>query len=195
MISFVRGQVTAKGVNYVVLDVGGIGFKVLTPSRDAEGAKPGSEIMLNTYFCVKEDAMELYGFSGAEELSMFELLIGVNGVGPKAALSLLSSFTAAQLSSAVMLSDGKKLSSAQGIGAKTAQRIILELRDKVSAILPEGEDVPEVSENSASQEAEAVSALTALGYSSQEAAQAVKKGGVRDTVEETIKAALVALMR
>lgn len=195
MISFVKGTVAAKGASYVIMDVGGIGLKILTPSRDAEGAKIGTEAVFNTYFCVREDAMELYGFSGAEELSMFNLLIGVNGVGPKAAISILSSFTASDISSAVMLSDAKKLSSAQGIGAKTAQRIILELRDKVSTILSEGDEATYQSEEDFGPEAEAISALTALGYSPQEAAQAVKKAGKKDSLEATIKAALLALMR
>lgn len=195
MISFVKGTVAAKGANFVIVDVGGIGLKILTPLRDAEGAKIGGEALFNTYFCVREDAMELYGFSGAEELSMFNLLIGVNGVGPKAAISILSSFTASDISSAVMLSDSKKLATAQGIGAKTAQRIILELRDKVSAVLPEGNEEAYQSENDSGLEAEAISALTSLGYSGQEAAGAVKKAGIKDSLEATIKAALLALMR
>lgn len=191
MISFVNGKVASKGVNYVIIDVGGIGLKLSVPMRDAELSKHGELAFFNTYFSVKEDSMELYGFSSQKDLEMFNLLIGVNGVGPKAALSLLSSFTADELSEAVVRSDGKKISSAQGIGAKTAQRIILELADKVSF---SGEET-KLSEASSSDTSEAISALVALGYSTQEASEAVKKSGIRDSVEETIKAALISLMR
>lgn len=196
MISFVRGTVVNKSINSVIVDVSGIGFKILVPSRDAEEIKSGEVNLLNTYFSVKEDSMELYGFLKSEDLDMFNLLIGVNGVGPKAALSLLSAFSAESLSSAIMLSDVKKISSAQGIGKKTAERIILELKDKVSLTVPDVEG--ELSSDTAYDkgvEAEAVSALKALGYSAYEAAEAVKRVGLKDSVEDTIKAALLALMR
>lgn len=196
MISFVRGTIVNKSINSVIVDVSGIGFKILVPSRDAENIKSGEVTLLNTYFSVKEDSMELYGFLKSEDLDMFNLLIGVNGVGPKAALSLLSAFSAESLSSAIMLSDGKKISSAQGIGKKTAERIILELKDKVSLTVPDMEG--ELSSDTAYDkgvEAEAVSALKALGYSAYEAAEAVKRAGLKDSVEDTIKAALLALMR
>lgn len=196
MISFVRGTVVNKSINSVIIDVSGIGFKILVPSRDAENIKSGEVTLLNTYFSVKEDSMELYGFLKSEDLDMFNLLIGVNGVGPKAALSLLSAFSAESLSSAIMLSDGKKISSAQGIGKKTAERIILELKDKVSMTVPDGEG--ELSPDTAYDkgvEAEALSALKALGYTAYEAAEAVKRAGLKDSVEDTIKAALLALMR
>ena len=192
MISFVRGTVVFKGASFMTVDVGGVGFKLMVPARDAENAKKGTEAFFNTYFSVREDAMELFGFSSEEDLSMFELLLGVSGVGPKAALSLLSAFTAPSLSSAIMLSDAKKIATAQGIGAKTAQRIILELADKVSSVA--GESMPEeIKEPTAA--GEAVSALIALGYSASEASDAVKKAGARDSVEDTVKAALIALMR
>ncbi len=196
MISFVRGTVVNKSINSVIVDVSGIGFKILVPSRDAEEIKSGEVTLLNTYFSVKEDSMELYGFLKSEDLDMFNLLIGVNGVGPKAALSMLSAFSAESLSSAIMLSDVKKISSAQGIGKKTAERIILELKDKVSLTVPDIEG--ELSSDTAYDkgvEAEAVSALKALGYSAYEAAEAVKRAGLKDSVEDTIKAALLALMR
>lgn len=196
MISFVRGTVVNKSINSVIVDVSGIGFKILVPSRDAEEIKSGEVTLLNTYFSVKEDSMELYGFLKSEDLDMFNLLIGVNGVGPKAALSLLSEFSAESLSSAIMLSDVKKISSAQGIGKKTAERIILELKDKVSLTVPEieGELFSDTAYDKGV-EAEAVSALKALGYSAYEAAEAVKRAGLKDSVEDTIKAALLALMR
>lgn len=192
MISFVHGTVAHKGVNFVVIDVGGIGLKLSVPMRNAELSKVGEDVFFNTYFSVKEDSMELYGFSSEKDLEMFNLLIGVNGVGPKAALSLLSSFTAEALSAAVIKSDSKTIASAQGIGAKTAQRIILELADKVAAYSTEEASVVQEASGSAN---EAVSALMALGYSAAEASEAVKKAGKCDSVENTVKAALISLMR
>ena len=192
MISFIRGKVAQKGANFAVVDVGGIGLKLLLPARDAENAKKGEEAFFNRYFSVREDAMELFGFSSEEDLLMFNLLLGVSGVGPKAALSLLSAFTASSLSSAVMLSDAKKIATAQGIGAKTAQRIILELADKVPSF--GAESAPEEAADPTAG-SEAVSALIALGYSAGEAADAVKRAGTKESVEATVKAALIALMR
>lgn len=196
MISFVRGILFSKDENSVTIDVGGIGYKVLVPVRELEKMKTGEEIFLNTYFAVREDAMELYGFTGKEDLKMFEKLITVSGVGPKAAINLLSAFTSGELGTAIVLSDAKKIATAQGIGAKTAQRIILELKDKISdETLTSGiVGDSEISANPAIDK-EAVSALVALGYSASEAQSAIKKAGNKETVEETIKAALVALMK
>ena len=196
MISFVRGILFSKDENSVTIDVGGIGYKVLVPVRELEKMKTGEEVFLNTYFAVREDAMELYGFTGKEDLKMFEKLITVSGVGPKAAINLLSAFTSGELGTAIVLSDAKKIATAQGIGAKTAQRIILELKDKISdETLTSGiVGDSEISANPAIDK-EAVSALVALGYSASEAQSAIKKAGNKETVEETIKAALVALMK
>ena len=175
MISFVRGILFSKDENSVTIDVGGIGYKVLVPVRELEKMKTGEEVFLNTYFAVREDAMELYGFTGKEDLKMFEKLITVSGVGPKAAINLLSAFTSGELGTAIVLSDAKKIATAQGIGAKTAQRIILELKDKISD-----------------------ETLTSgiVGDSEISANPAIDKEAVnKETVEETIKAALVALMK
>lgn len=196
MISFVRGTLFSKDENSVTIDVGGIGFKVLIPIRDMEKLKTGEEAFLNTYFAVREDAMELFGFTSREDLLMFNKLITVSGVGPKAAINLLSAFTAGELGTAIVLSDAKKIATAQGIGAKTAQRIILELKDKISdETLTSGiVGDSEISVNPAIDK-EAVSALVALGYSASEAQSAIKKAGNKETVEETVKAALTALMK
>ncbi|MDP4132417.1 MAG: Holliday junction branch migration protein RuvA [Bacillota bacterium] len=196
MISFVRGLVAYKDETSVTVDVNGIGFRIQAPLRDLEKIHVSEEITFNTYFNVREDLMELYGFLNREDLTMFNLLITVNGVGPKAATSLLSAFTSYELSAAVVLSDAKKISKAQGIGAKTAQRIILELKDKVSndALTQDlaSEEMPAYAQE---EEKEAINALMSLGYSSAEAQKAVKKGGIRETLEETIKAALITLMK
>lgn len=126
---------------------------------------------------------------------MFHQLISVSGVGPKAAISLLSSFSAGELATAIVLSDSKKISSAQGVGGKTAQRIILELKDKVSNESLTSGITEDTLPSDAGVDREAVSALVALGYSTAEAQTAVKKAGTKDSVEQTIKAALLMLMR
>ncbi|MBQ2940779.1 MAG: Holliday junction branch migration protein RuvA [Clostridia bacterium] len=196
MISFVRGTLFSKDENSVTIDVGGIGFKVQIPIRDSEKLRIGEEAFLNTYFAVREDAMDLYGFINKEDLSMFNKLITVSGVGPKAAINLLSAFTSGELGTAIVLSDSKKIATAQGIGAKTAQRIILELKDKISdETLTSGIVGGEEPAVNAAVDKEAVSALMALGYTASEAQSAIKKAGSKATVEETVKAALVALMR
>ncbi len=195
MISFVRGTLFSKDEASVTIDVSGIGFKVQIPIRDMEKLKTGEEVFLNTYFAVREDAMDLFGFISKEDLLMFNKLITVSGVGPKAAINLLSAFTAGELGTAIVLSDSKKIATAQGIGAKTAQRIILELKDKISdETLTSGIVGEEIPANTAVDK-EAVSALVALGYSASEAQSAIKKAGSKDTVEDTVKAALTALMK
>lgn len=195
MISFVRGPVAFKEENSVIIDVAGVGFKVIIPLRDMDKIKLGEEAFLHTYFAVREDSLELFGFTEREDLSMFNKLIQVSGVGPKAAINLLSAFTASELGAAILLSDSKKISGAQGIGAKTAMRIILELKDKISDEALTSGITEDVTPENRAVENEAVSALVALGYSKAEAASAVKKSGVRETVEETVKGALVTLMR
>lgn len=195
MISFVRGVIAMKDDTSVTVDVGGIGFRVQIPLRDSENLHTEDTVLLHTYFSVREDAMELYGFSSREDLTMFHQLISVSGVGPKAAISLLSSFSAGELATAIVLSDSKKISSAQGVGGKTAQRIILELKDKVSNESLTSGITEDTLPSDAGVDREAVSALVALGYSTAEAQTAVKKAGTKDSVEQTIKAALLMLMR
>ncbi len=196
MISFVRGPVAWKEEAAITVDVGGIGLRLQIPLRDAEKIKLDETVLLHTYFAVREDAMELYGFSDRDDLNLFHKLLTVSGVGPKAALSLLSAFTSAELAAAIVLSDSKKISSAQGIGGKTAQRIILELKEKISAeSFVQGDRSTDGLGETFGIETEAVNALMALGYTQTEAQQAVKKAGGKDTTEETVKAALLMLMR
>ncbi len=195
MISFVKGILAFKEENALIVDVSGVGFKIIVPLRDMEKLGIGEEVFLHTYFSVREDAMDLFGFSDKEDLLMFNKLISVSGVGPKAAISLLSAFTSSELGAAILLSDSKKISSAQGIGAKTAQRIILELKDKISDDVLTGEISEEAPSQNKEVESEAVSALVSLGYTKNEAISALKKAGAKDTVEEAIKGALIALMK
>ncbi len=195
MISFITGKVAYKEAAFVVLDVSGIGFKVLTPAREDSASKIGEEAFFYTYFSVREDSMELFGFSKKEDLAMFNMLLSVNGIGPKAALSLLTSFDYSALAKAIVLSDSKKIATAQGIGTKSAQRIILELKDKIPSEGLSFGDEEEYKETTSLYDNEAVEALVSLGYSLSEAKGAVKKAGEQDSVEKTVKAALLALMR
>lgn len=200
MISYVRGELVQVLENAVVLDVNSMGLQVFLTGRDL-GNLPqrGSELKLHTYFSVREDAMQLYGFINPDDLAVYRLLIGVSGIGPKAALGLLSALTADDIRFAVLAGDDKAIAKAPGIGKKTAQKLILELKDKFS--LEEAfeqrlenqnraDAVPSGGMNDA--KAEAVEALTALGYSSADALRAVKKAAVSEDMdtEAILKAAL-----
>lgn len=200
MIAFLKGEVADITDGSVVLDVNGVGYEVLVPGQllsMLEGI--GQELKLYTYMQVREDAVVLFGFLTRDDLQMFKMLTGVNGVGPKAGLSILSALGADDLRFAVLADDAKKIAKAPGIGVKTAQKIILELKDKLDL-----EDAfekkfasdtldPETAAaagNDAMQDA--VQALTALGYGSTEALKAVR--AVRPTedmsTEDILKAAL-----
>ena len=184
MFAFVEGLLEDISIDYCVVDVGGFGVNVGITSRDAIDLPGlGEHIKLYTYTSVREDGISLYGFSSREDLHMFKKLISVSGVGPKAGLSLLSSMDADAIRLAIISDDSKSLSKAQGVGAKTAQRIVLELKDKVKmsdeAIINElrkgtSHDPVNASNLSMSSEMEdAVSALTALGYGITDARRAV----------------------
>ena len=198
MFYCLTGKIIRTDANAVVLDCGGVGFflnTTLTTSSKV-GAK-GSTVTLYTHLSVREDALDLYGFIDETELDFFRLLISVTGVGPKAALSILSQLTPDKLSLCVASGDSKTITKAQGIGPKIAQRIVLELKDKMKTVMPVfaadsfAQDVAAVS--SASNTAEAVAALGALGYAQNEAAVAVSKLDPSLSTEELIKRALKAL--
>lgn len=200
MIAFLKGEVADITDGSVVLDVNGVGYEVLVPGQllsMLEGI--GQELKLYTYMQVREDAVVLFGFLTRDDLQMFKMLTGVNGVGPKAGLSILSALGADDLRFAVLADDAKKIAKAPGIGVKTAQKIILELKDKLDL-----EDAfekkfasdtldPETAAAAGSDAMQdAVQALTALGYGSTEALKAVR--AVRPTedmsTEDILKAAL-----
>jgi Holliday junction DNA helicase RuvA len=182
----------------VVLDVNNLGFQIFISSRDAQ-AMPGrgEEVRIYTYFSVREDAMQLFGFLSEDDLEMYRLLLGVNGVGPKAALGVLSVLTADDLRFAVLSDDAKTIAKAPGIGNKTAQKMILELKDKLSledafekklaasAISGEKMVITDARD-------EAVQALTALGYSNSDALKAVRRAEITEEmdVETILKLAL-----
>lgn len=179
MIAYIKGVLESIETESVVIDVNGVGFRVFTPINEALiRVGVGSPIKLNTYMNVREDAMVLFGFLDKESLELFKLLISVNGVGPKSGLQILSSISVNDLILAIARDDKKALTQVNGIGAKTAARIILDLKDKVKA---EGFSLPETesSMNSVTIKentpiSEAVMALVSLGYSQNEAEKAVR---------------------
>lgn len=197
MISFVKGTLSAVFDGKVEVDTGMMGFGIFVPVTVMDVLPPiGEEVKLYTYLNVKEDEMSLYGFASRDELSMFKLLITVNGIGPKAGLAILSTMTTSDLRFAIISEDAKSISKAPGVGAKTAQRICIELKDKVS--LEDGlehlNDSPQVAVSSKEdnqEKSDAVMALTALGYSSSEALKAVSKIDVTGkTSDQILKEAL-----
>ena len=194
---YLSGKLAMKTENFIVVDVGGVGYQIImsTPSISSVGAV-GSDIKVYTYVNVKEDAVDIYGFLSAAELTTFELLISVSGVGPKAGLSVLSVLSCADFALAVITDDDKAISAAPGIGPKTAKRIILELKDKMKTqdAVEMVQTPPAAKGGKADARSEAISALMVLGYGNLEARKAVS-GVYEDgfSVEELIKRALKAL--
>lgn len=198
MISYVRGVLAAVEEDKVVVDVGGVGYGVYM-SGQAMGKLPpiGREVKIHTYLNVKEDAMQLYGFLTRDDLSVFKLLIGVNGIGPKGGLGVLSALSPDDLRFAVLSNDVKAICAAPGIGKKTAEKLILELRDKLKLedaldhIAGESVALEDTSIYGEIQ-SEAVQALVALGYGSTEALKAVRQVELQESmqVEDVLKLAL-----
>lgn len=205
MISYIRGELVSFEENKVIVDVGGVGYGIFM-SAQAMSLLPqaGNEVKLYTYLNVKEDVMQLFGFLTKDDLHVFKLLIGVSGIGPKGGQSILSVLSPDDLRFAVMAGDVKAISAAPGIGKKTAEKLIVELRDKLSiedalehAVSPDGgKDAGTPVSLTGEVQSEAVLALTALGYGSTEALRAVKKVEItEDTdVETVLKQALKNMM-
>lgn len=200
MISFIRGELAGLERDKVIVDVQGVGYGIYMPERSM-GMLPrmGDEVKIYTYLSVKEDAMQLFGFLTREDVELFKLLIRVSGIGPKGALGLLSALSADDLRFAVLSGDTKAICAAPGIGKKTAEKLIIELRDKLdleeirNRSQSEGDGLPvKAGESLVSEiQSEAVQALVALGYGSTESMKAVKKAGDEYTsVEALLKAAL-----
>ena len=200
MISFIYGNPVDSTETSLILEAGGIGYEIFMTGAAIERAvRMDAPVKVHTYFHVREDAMQLYGFLSKDDLQMFRLLLGVNGIGPKAALGVLSGLTADELRFAVLSDDVKTLSRAPGIGKKTAQKLILELKDKLKLedafekkLAHEQEAALLAGENVTDGSKEAVEALVALGYSSTDALRAVRKvtDVSPDDVEGILKAAL-----
>lgn len=198
MISYIRGELADVREDQVVIDVGGVGYGIFMSGSDiARLPSTGQEVKINTYLHVKEDVMQLFGFLTRDGLEVFRLIIGVSGIGPKGGLNILNQMTPNDLRFAVLAGDVKAISKAQGIGKKTAEKLILELKDKLEFTEaggnePEGKTLLQKSAGTGEIQGEAVEALVALGYGSTEAFQAVRSVEIDgdSTVEEVLKKAL-----
>lgn len=187
MISSLSGTVRAKDLGSIVVDVAGVGYKVLVSAATAIEALPSQPVFLWTHLAVRETSMELFGFSDKEELDVFELLITISGIGPKTALGILSAASPATLRQAVSSGETGYLTKVSGIGKKNAEKIVLELRDKL--VLKEGE-----TRTDARSEGDAMEALLSLGYNEREAREALKKVPKElHDASERVKAALKIL--
>jgi Holliday junction DNA helicase RuvA len=196
VIASVEGKVGAVTADSLVIEVGGIGYRVFAAPSILATAAPGSTLKLHTYHLVREDQQALYGFRTAEELGFFNLLLTVNGVGPKVALAIVGSRPTADLQLAIMTGDQAVLVSIPGIGKKLAERIIFELKEKVAAA---GVAAAGAAPGGPAAESEVVAALQALGYSLAEARQASRVAladtTIGGTLEDRVKAALRTLLR
>jgi holliday junction DNA helicase RuvA len=170
MISYIRGQVIEMTDKYVVLDVNGLGYKVFVTADTLHMLKVGIETSLSTYMAVREDAMDLYGFTSKKDKDFFELLLTISGIGPKSALNILSMVSSDTLASAIRSGSTAHLVKVSGIGRKTAEKIVLELRDKLGGIATSDDITSDMSSD-----ADAIEALKALGYDADEARDALKR--------------------
>lgn len=193
MIYNIKGELTYTDPQFVVVENSGIGFKCFTTLTTVKNlGKIGSTVNLYTYLSVKEDALDLFGFSTLEELNSFKLLITVSGVGPKAAVSVLSELSPEKLALAIASSDVKSITKANGVGRKTAERIVLELKDKTGSLsqtdFSSAASAASVAEDSAA--GEAVAALVALGFSQSDAAVTVGQMDQSLSADEMIRLGL-----
>lgn len=184
MISQLRGKVAARMLDGVVLDVGGVGYRIQTTLRALRKATGAEEVMLDTYLHVREDALQLYGFADPAERELFEHFLSVSGVGPKVALAILSGSTPSDLRRAIVLEDTTRFVAIPGIGKKTAERVVLELKEKIGPV----DALPGSSE----QELVARDALVELGYSLNEAERALATTDPDAEPEERVRQALRA---
>lgn len=187
MISYIKGNLADVAQDSIVIDVSGIGWQVFVPGQVLDHLPAmGEPIKIHTWLQVREDALTLFGFLTKDDLRIFKLLIGVNGVGPKNALAILSVLTTDDLRFAILGSDAKAIAKTPGVGAKTAQRLILELKDKISledAFEQKMAHVQQAQADTSGVKAEAVMALTALGYSSSEAFKALDGINISEDME------------
>lgn len=200
MFAYLKGSLEIKTKGYIVVDVGGVGYKVFMSETAIEKlGEIGSIIKVYTYLRIREDDISLYGFNTNEELRMFEFLLSVSGIGAKSAISILSNITPSSFALAVISNDIAKIKSLPGIGPKSAQRIILELKDKIKTEEASEEEakieIEKVEENNEKVQ-EVISALQVLGYSRKEIEKALEKVDKQDlSVEEMIKIGLKNLAR
>ena len=198
MYAYIKGELAEKNIDHIVVEAGGIGYLIYVPSQSIDYLPDeGDQIKVYTYLYIREDAMVLYGFLTKDDLEIFKMLITVSGIGPKGGLGILSTLSADDLRFAILSGDSKTISKAPGIGAKTAQRVIIDLKDKMSLEeafekkLDNNADGVQKTLNSSIKN-DAVLALSALGYSSAESLKAVSKVDITDDmdVEDVLKLAL-----
>lgn len=187
MYAYLKGVVAQKAADRIVVEVSGVGYNVyVSPGRIYEFPEYGEEVKIYAYTSVREDAINLYGFATPEELELFKLLISVSGIGPKGGLAMLSVMSADDIKYAIMTGDAKLLAKAPGVGKKTAERVIIDLKDKINAqelAMPAADVSSGKTLQEHPQAREAAAALIALGYSNKEAehaaAQALRELGVQ----------------
>ena len=213
MYAYIKGTVADLETDAVIIDNNGIGYRILVPGSLLHEVSTGDTVKLYTYFAVREDAMQLYGFFTKDDLALFKLLIGVSGIGPKGAIGMLGALSADEIRFAVLADDAAAISKAPGIGKKTAQKVIIELKDKLNLEdafelkAAHADDISglgasngrgEVAGQEMSAQDEAVMALTALGYPSAQALKAVRAAaallGAEADVEDLLKASLKELI-
>lgn len=197
MIGFVNGEIEEMYEDRVLIDCGFMGYNIFVCGNVLESCSIGQEIKLYTYLNVREDAMNLFGFLSKDELKVFKLLITVNGIGPKGALAILTIMSPNDLRYAIMTEDSKLISKAPGVGAKTAQKVILELKDKLDmdgVISSIDDDIIERNNNDVHNEIieEAIEALVSLGYTQKEIKKIIKSCDITEckTTEDVIKLVL-----
>lgn len=202
MFAFIKGIIEEKASTYIVIETGGIGYKIYMPEPEIESiGEIGTDVKIHTYYWVREDNISLYGFSTKEELRMFEILITTSGIGAKSAITILSNITPSSFAIAVINEDTRKLTKLPGIGAKSAARIILELKDKLKKQELESKENKQKDElNKAIIENEnineAISALQVLGYNRREIEKAFDKIEINDlNVEDIIRKGLKLLSK
>lgn len=201
MIAYIKGQLELIGEDYVIVDHNGMGYQIFVPASVLEQMPArGSNVKIYTYLYVREDNLCLYGFLTRDDLHVFRLLITVNGIGPKGALGILSTISPDELRFAVLAGDTKTISKAPGIGSKTAQKLIIELKDKLKLedALDHISDSAQSFEDSRNSDSrnEAVLAMVALGYSQTQALQAVRSCDITEdmTSDEILKLALKKIL-
>ena len=193
MYAYISGKAAQIGINYIVIDAGGVGYMVYTNSYSAQAAKTGEDCRLYTHLVVREDELSLYGFATMEEKAMFEKLISISGIGPKVALSLLSSVKVTDIAAAAVCGNAAAFECVSGIGKKTAQRLVLELKEKVDISETVGGGLSGGAGNAME---EAAAALIGLGYQRAEALLALSAvQNLGDTAEDLVLLALKRLSR
>ncbi len=196
MFNYIKGTYISSGSGYVVIENGGIGYTVFTSLNTIGMLSDTEEVKLYTYLYLREGIMDLYGFATEEEKTMFLNLISISGVGPKAAVAILSVAPPEKIALAILTGDYKLIQKAQGVGLKVSQRVVMELKDKLKNTIDTSslsdEDIPEVFTGGRLEEA--LGALIVLGYSEQEAKKALSGADETKSTEEIIKGALKALL-